>query len=177
VLPDLPDGWPNLSRHELLESMRRKNVVAAINSIIADANGRLPGDPGFRGRQVVDLGAGAVGDGAPAAESPRPPGDPDVDLRRRVAAEAGLPAELASRLRGESEEALRADAAALAPYFAPAPASLPSIPRGTIFDPQAGTVDGQIGDAERAGDWEMAGRLKAVKLDLPPIDNPIGLLR
>ena len=44
------------------------------------------------------------------------------ELRLRVATEAGLPAELADRLKGDTEETLRVDAQALSQVIQPASA-------------------------------------------------------
>ena len=59
-------------------------------------------------------------------------------LRTRIAHETGLPFELAGRLQGEDEKAIRADAEAIAKFAAPQPVPsphyTPELPAGTATD-------------------------------------------
>lgn len=81
--------------------------------------------------------------------------------RAEVAAEKGLPAELAGRLRGTTREELAADADALKALIPAAPSG-PRIPAPDPTQGARGPVDlaAQIADAERAGDWQRVIALK-----------------
>lgn len=88
-------------------------------------------------------------------------------LRREVADKAGLPASLAARLQGETEEELLEDAKQLAKLVVPGKPGddLPDVPRGADRgSANQPTLDEQIAEAEEKGDWDLAGRLKARKL-------------
>lgn len=91
-------------------------------------------------------------------------------LRRSVAAEVGLPPELRDRLRGDNEDALREDAESLKALLVPAapvdPASAPwpDAPQGPRGNPKPASIAQQIADAEAAGDWPTATRLKTTQV-------------
>jgi hypothetical protein len=65
-------------------------------------------------------------------------------LRSRIAAEKHLPAELADRLTGDDEAALRADAEVLVKLIAPVQ------PPAPLADPGSGTDTGKWGDLSNA---------------------------
>lgn len=85
-------------------------------------------------------------------------------LRRAVAAELGLPSDLAERLRGDDEDELKADAEALKALLAPTPPTEPAAPavpawpdapqgpRGgaAVADPAAATANDLLSLARRA---------------------------
>lgn len=96
-------------------------------------------------------------------------------LRYEVAAEKGLDLKLAPRLTGTTREELEADAEALMALIpraepTPEPTPTPGQPVPTIAKtpptPGSGNVslDAQIAAAEKAGDYALAGSLKAMKL-------------
>jgi hypothetical protein len=71
-------------------------------------------------------------------------------LRTRIAHETGLPYELADRLRGDDEKAIRADAEAFSRLTAPKPAPSPS------YSPEA-----PVGNATDAAFAALASELNA----------------
>ena len=85
--------------------------------------------------------------------------------RVEVAAERGLPPELADRLRGSTREELAADADALRALI-PAAGAAPRVP---MPDPTQGArgpvdLDAQIADAQRRGDWRTVLSLQNQRL-------------
>lgn len=87
-------------------------------------------------------------------------------MRERVARRLQVPDELVDRLRGDTEEALEADAKSLlgAMKAREPEQKTPSGP--TVRDgdtPNAGDIDAQIAAAEKAGDWATTIALKARK--------------
>lgn len=86
-------------------------------------------------------------------------------LKRAVAAETGLPPELAGRLVGDSEEELKADADALKALLAPtegqAPRDWPNAPQGPRGNPKPQSLPDRIAGLEAEGKYAEAGALKA----------------
>lgn len=104
-----------------------------------------------------------------------------TELTRLRAAMAKVPAgfdmtqldDVVSRLKGDTPEELAADAEKLFALFAPAQAAPPPNPGGRPVEslrpgalPAAPelTLPAQIREAEQAGDWAKAGRLKTMQL-------------
>lgn len=96
-------------------------------------------------------------------------------MKRAVAAEAGLPAELTDRLVGSTEEELAEDAARLKELFqASQPAGekpWPDASQGTRGNPKPLSLPQQIADAEARGDYSTARTLKA---QLVGLQKPVG---
>lgn len=90
-------------------------------------------------------------------------------LKRAVAAEAGLPPELAGRLVGDTEDELLADAESLKALLAPAgappvddpPKGWPNAPQGPRGNPKPQGLAEQIAQLQAEGKFQEAGLLKA----------------
>jgi hypothetical protein len=91
-------------------------------------------------------------------------------LRLTVATAKGLPAKLAARLQGDTEEDLAADADALLAAFPTAPTPpgartpLEALRPGALPTPPEPSLAEQIAAAEAAGEWATARRLKTAQL-------------
>lgn len=91
-------------------------------------------------------------------------------LRLRVATAKGLPAALAARLQGATEEEMSADADALLAAFPQPPAPpagrtpVEALRPGALPNPPEQTLADRIAEAERAGDWATARQLKSHQL-------------
>lgn len=87
-------------------------------------------------------------------------------MRERVARRLQVPDELVDRLRGDTEEALEADAKSLLGAMTAREPEKKTPPGPKVRDggtPNAGDIDAQIAAAEKAGDWSTAIALKARK--------------
>lgn len=85
-------------------------------------------------------------------------------LINKVLTELGLPATLASRIQGSSEEEMKADALALKGFLGITGSAV-----GGATNPgaqnQPKNIDGQIADAEAKGNWSLSLALKSQKFN------------
>lgn len=100
---------------------------------------------------------------------------PDLEtrlLRTEIALEFGLPASLAKRLLGSTREEILADAEQLLADVAPKPAArstrpVESLQPGSGRQKDAPTIDEQIAEAQKRGDWRAVVSLQNSKLAKP----------
>lgn len=88
-----------------------------------------------------------------------------ASARLTAANKFGVPAELVSLIHGTTVEEAEAQAQLLAQHAGgPAGGNFPPVPHGTQQPPPPKDLASQIREAEKSGDWQAAGRLKAQQL-------------